>query len=88
MTARPEVVALLTECDAERADARQRFVRRDGRPFTAEDTELIDSTADEDMRAAASPLAAGPQRLTELIALYIHAVAEDTEDRRAPAEGP
>ncbi len=86
MTARPEVVALLTDFDVERAGARQRFVHRDGRPFTAEETELIGSTTDEDMRAAASQLAAAPQRLTELIAPYIRAVAEDMGDRRPPTE--
>ncbi len=48
MTARPDVVAPLTDFDAERAGARQRFVRRDGRPFTAQETGLIGSTADED----------------------------------------
>jgi len=88
MTARPEVVALLTDFDVERVGARQRFVRRDGRPFTAEVTELTVSTTDEDMRAAAGQLAAAPQRLTELIAPYIRAVAEDTEDRRPPAQRP
>jgi hypothetical protein len=88
MTARPEVVALLTGFDVERAGARQRFVHRDGRPLTAEEPELTVSTADEDMRAAASQLAAAPQRLAELIAPYIRAVAEDMGDRRPPAEGP
>lgn len=87
MTARPEVVALLTEFDAERAGARQRCVHRDHRPFTAEERELIVSATDEDMRAAGQ-LAAVPQRLTELIAPYNRAVAEDIGDRRAPAEGP
>jgi hypothetical protein len=33
-------------------------------------------------------LAAAPQHLSELIAPYIHAVAEDTGDRRPPAEAP
>ena len=88
MTARPEVVALLTDFDVERTGARQRFVHRDGRPFTAEETELIGSTTDEDMRAAARQLAAAPQRLTELIAPFIHAVAEDSGDRQPPAEAP
>jgi hypothetical protein len=88
MTARPEVVALLTDFDVQRAGARQRFVHRDGRPFTAEETELIASATDEDMRAAAGQLAAAPQRLTELIAPYIHAVAEDIGDRRPPAGAP
>ena len=86
MTARPEVVALLTDFDVERTGSRQRFVHQDGRPFTAEETELIISTTDDDMRAAASQLAAAPQRLTELIAPYIRAVAEDTGGRRPPAE--
>jgi hypothetical protein len=88
MTARSEVVALLTDFDVEHTGARQRFVHRDGRPFTAEETELIGSATDEDLRAAASQLAAAPQRLTELIAPYIQAVAEDIGDRRPPAEGP
>jgi hypothetical protein len=39
MTARPEVVALLTEFDFERAGARQQFVHRDGRPFIADNNE-------------------------------------------------
>jgi len=87
MTARPEVVALLTDFDVERTGARQRFVHRDGRPFTAEETELIISTTDDDMRAAASQLAAAPRRLTELIAPYIRAAAENIGDRRPPTEG-
>jgi hypothetical protein len=88
MTARPEVVALLTDFNVERAGARQRFVHRDGRPFAEEETGLIGSTTDEDMRAAASQLAAAPQGLTEPIAPYIHAAAEGTGDRRPPAEAP
>ncbi len=80
MTARPEVVALLTDFDVERNGGQQRFVHRDGRPFTAEETELIGSTTDEDMRAAAGRLATVPQRLTELIAPYIRAAAEETGD--------
>jgi hypothetical protein len=88
MTARPEVVALLTDFDVERTGARQHFVHRDGRPFTAEETELIGSATDEDMRAAARQLAAAPRRLTELLAPYIHAAADDTADRPPPAEAP
>ncbi|HTS97681.1 MAG TPA: hypothetical protein VMI33_13770 [Streptosporangiaceae bacterium] len=88
MTARPEVVALLTDFDVERAGASQRFVHRDGRPFTAEETELIASTTDEDMRAAASQMAAAPQRLIELITPYLPAAAGDTADRQPPAEAP
>lgn len=85
MTARPEVAALLTDFDVERAGARQRFVHRDGRPCTAQETELIGSATEEDMRAAAGQLAAAPQRLTELIAPYIRAVGQDSADRRPPA---
>lgn len=86
MAARDEVVALLTDFDVERNGAEQRFVHRDGRPFTAAETELIESTTDEDMRAAARRLATVPQRLAELLAPYIRTDAEDTEDRRPPAE--
>jgi hypothetical protein len=88
MTARPEVVALLTDFDVERTGAHQRFVHRDGSPFTAEETELIGTTTDEDMRAAASQMAAAPQRFADLIAPYIQAAAENAADRRPPAEGP
>jgi hypothetical protein len=77
MTARPEVVALLTDFDVKRDGADQLFVHRDGRQFTAEEVELIGTATDEDMRAAARQLATVPQRLTELIAPYIQA-AEDT----------
>jgi hypothetical protein len=80
VAARPEVVALLTDFDVKRDGAHQRFVHRDGRPFTAEETELIGSTTDEDMRAAARQLATVPQRLTELIAPYIRAPGEDSGD--------
>jgi hypothetical protein len=78
MTARNEVVALLTDFDVDRKGAEQRFVHRDGRPFTAEETELIGSATDEDMRAAARQLATVPMRLTELIAPYIRAADEAT----------
>ena len=71
MTARGEVVALLTDFDVKRDGGDQRFVHRDGRPFTAEEVELIGSATDEVMRAAARQLATVPQRLTELIAPYI-----------------
>lgn len=88
MTARPEVVALLTDFDVKRTGAHQRFVHRDGRPFTAQETELIGSTTDEDMRAAASQMASGPQRFADLIAPYIQAAAENAAAREPPAEGP
>jgi hypothetical protein len=87
MTARPEVVALLTDFDVERGGARQRFVHRDGSPFTAEETELIGSTTDDDMRAAAGQMAAAPQRFADLIAPYIQAAAEKAAGREPPAEG-
>jgi hypothetical protein len=86
MAARPEVVALLTDFDVKREGARQRFVHRDGRPFTAEETELIESTTDEEMRAAAGQLASAPQRLTELIAPYIRAAGQDPAGGRPPDE--
>jgi hypothetical protein len=80
MTPRPEVVGLLADFDVERDGAGQRFVHRDGRPFTAEETELIGSTTDEEMRAAARQLAAVPQRLVELIAPYIPDIPDVPED--------
>jgi hypothetical protein len=86
MTPRPEVVGLLVDFDVKRDGAGQRFVHRDGRPFTAAETELIGSTTDEEMRAAARQLATVPQRLVELIAPYIPDVPEDAGDRRPPAD--
>jgi hypothetical protein len=85
MTARREVVALLTDFDVKRNGADQRFVHRDGRPFTAQEVELIGTATDEDMRAAARQLATVPQRLAELITPYIR-TAEDTGE--PPATGP
>lgn len=85
MAARPEVVALLADFEVKGDGAGQRFVHRDGRPFTAEETELIGSTTDEDMRAAASQLAAVPQRLIEMITPYLPEGAEDSGD--PPATG-
>jgi hypothetical protein len=85
MTARREVVALLTDFDVKRDGADQRFVHRDGRPFTAEEVELIGTATDEDMRAAARQLATVPQRLADLITPYIRA-AEDTGE--PPATDP
>jgi hypothetical protein len=80
MAARPEVVALLTDFEVKGDGADQRFVHRDGRPFTAEETELIGSTTDEDMRAAAAQLATVPQRLIEMVTPYLPGVGEDSED--------
>jgi hypothetical protein len=80
MTARPEVVALLTDFDVQHAGSRQRFVHRDGRPFTEEEADLISSATDEDMRAAAGELAAAPQRMAELLRPFIRPAAEKAED--------
>ena len=77
MAARPDVVALLTDFEVKGDGADQRFVHRDGRPFTAEETELIGSTTDEDMRAAAGQLAAVPQRLIEMVTPYLPEADED-----------
>jgi hypothetical protein len=60
MAARPDVVALLTDFDVERTGSGQRFVHRNGRPFTAAETELTGSATEEDLRAAARELAATP----------------------------
>jgi hypothetical protein len=86
MTARPEVVALLTDFEVKSDGADQRFVHRDGRPFTAEETELIGSTTDEDLRAAARQLATVPQRLLAMVEPYLPGGAEDTGDSKPPAE--
>jgi hypothetical protein len=80
MTARPEVVALLTDFDVERTSSGQRFVHRDGRPFTPEEADLIASATDEDMRAAARELAAAPERLTGVLMPYLRKVAEEMGD--------
>jgi hypothetical protein len=87
VTARPEVVALLTDFDVERTDTGQRFVHRDGRPFTRAESELISSATDEEMRAAASELTAAPERLAGVLAPYIRKTAEGTGDGE-PANGP
>jgi hypothetical protein len=85
MAARPEVVALLTDFEARGGGADQRFVHRDGTPFTPEETELIGSATDDDMRAAAGQLAAVPQRLIEMITPYLPEGAEDDEEHEPPA---
>ena len=87
MAPRPEVVALLTDFDVEGAGSQQRFVHRDGRPFTEEETDLLGSATDEDMRAAASELAGAPQRLAELLMPYIQTVADDMGDHPPAPEG-
>ena len=88
MTARPEVVALLSDFDVERTGSRPRFRHRDGRPFTDEEADLIGSATDEDLRAAAHELTGAPQRMAELLMPYIRAVAEETGDHPPEAEQP
>jgi hypothetical protein len=80
-------VALLTDFDVERTSSGQRFVHRDGRPFTPEEAELIGSATDDDMRAAARELAATPERLAGVLMPYIRKVAEGMGDGD-PAEAP
>ena len=88
MTARAEVVALLTDFEVERTGSGQRFVHRDGRSFTATETELIGAATEEDMRAAASELAATSDRLTEVLMPYIRKVTEGFGDGEPPAKAP
>ncbi len=88
MAARPEVVALLTDFDVERTGSSPRFVHRDGRPFTAEEADLIGSATDEDLRAAARELTGAPQRMAELLMPYIRSVAQETGDHPPEAEQP
>jgi hypothetical protein len=88
MTARPEVVALLTDFDVEQAGSTQRFRHRDGRPFSDEEADLISSATDEEMRAAATQLTAAPQRMAELLMPYIRTADPQTGDRPPEEEAP
>ncbi|HKA97770.1 MAG TPA: hypothetical protein VKD66_16000 [Streptosporangiaceae bacterium] len=88
MAARPEVVALLTDFDVERTASGQRLVHRNGTPFTAQEADLLTSATDDDMRAAASELAAVPERLAELFMPYIRTVAEQIGDHPPATEEP
>jgi hypothetical protein len=88
MAVRPEVVALLTDFDVERTDSGERFVHRDGRPFTEAENDVLASATDEDMHAAANELAGSPERLAELFMPYIRTVAEEIGDRPPTAEPP
>jgi hypothetical protein len=88
MTARPGVVALLTDFDVEHTSSGQRFVHRDGRPFTAAEADLIGTATEEDMRAAVGELDATPDRLTEVLMPYIRKVAEGFGDGEPPVEAP
>jgi SAM-dependent methyltransferase len=87
MAARPEVVALLTDFEVEGTGSEQRFVHRDGRPFTEAETELVSGATEEDMRAAANELAAAPQRLAELLMPYIQTAAEEVSENPPPTSG-
>jgi hypothetical protein len=71
-----------------RTGSRPRVVHRDGRPFTAAETGLIGSAAEDDLRAAAGELAAAPERLAEPVAPYLRAVAEDRGHPGPPAQAP
>jgi hypothetical protein len=88
MAARPEVVALLTDFDLQRTGSGQRLVHRTGTPFTPEETDLLTSATDEDMRAAASELAAAPERLAELFMPSLRTVAEQISDDPPTTEEP
>lgn len=88
MAARPDVVALLTDFDLQRTGSGQRLVHRNGTPFTAEESDLLTSATDEDMRAAASELAAAPERLAELFMPSLRTVAEQISDRPPAKKAP
>jgi hypothetical protein len=88
MAARPEVVALLTDFDLQRTGSGPRLVHRDGTPFSPEEADLLGSATDEDMRAAASELAAAPERLAELFMPSIRTVAQQLGDRPPATETP
>jgi hypothetical protein len=88
MAVRPEVVALLTDFELQRTGSGQRLVHRDGTPFSAEEADLLTSATDEDMRAAASELAAAPERLAELFIPAIRPVAEQLGDQPPTTRSP
>jgi hypothetical protein len=88
MTARPEVVALLTDIDLQRTGSGQRLVHRNGTPFTTEETHLLRSATGDDVRAAATELAAAPERLAELFMPSLRTVAEQIQDHPPAAEAP
>ena len=88
MAARPEVVALLTDFELRRTGSGQRLVHRNGTPFTTEETDLLTSATDDDLRAAASELAAAPERLAELFMPSLRPVAEQIGDHLPTTEAP
>jgi hypothetical protein len=59
-----------------RSGLAQRFIHRDGRPFTPQEPDLIGSATEGDMRAAAWELSATPERLAGVLMPYIRNVAE------------
>jgi hypothetical protein len=88
MAARPEVVALLTDFDLRRTGSGQRLVHRNGTPFTREESDLLGSATDEDLRAAASELAAAPERLAELFMPSLRPVAGQISDQPPTKKAP
>jgi hypothetical protein len=88
MAARPEVVALLTDFDLQRTGSGQRLVHRNGTPFTPEESDLLGSATDDDIRAAAYELAAAPERLAQLFMPSLRPVAEQISDHPPAAETP
>ena len=88
MAARPEVVALLTDFDLQRTGSGQRLVHRNGTPFTTEETDLLTSATDDELRAAAGELAGAPERLAELFMPSLRPVAEQLGDHPPKTEAP
>jgi hypothetical protein len=88
MAARPEVVALLTDFDLQRTGSGQRLVHRNGTPFTTEETDLLTSATDDELRAAASDLAAAPERLAELFMPSLRQVTEQISDHPPTTKEP
>jgi hypothetical protein len=70
------------------ASSGQRLMHRDGTPFSPEETDLLTSATDEDLRAAASELAAAPERLAELFMPSLRTVAEQLSDDPPTTEAP
>jgi hypothetical protein len=74
--------------ELQRTGSGQRLVHRDGTPFTTEEPDLPASATGGDMRAAASELAAAPERLAELFMPSIRTVAEQLSDHPPAPETP
>jgi hypothetical protein len=88
MAARPEVVALLTDFDLQRTGSGQRLAHRNGTPFTTEETDLLTSATDDDLRAAAGELAGAPERLAELFMPSLRPVTEQISDHPPTTKAP